>query len=484
MLNRITAAAAQVPQRTGVMIVFALAVPQLYLLPAGTIDIPLSTVAALALAPVVAARAWSTPGGRLLRTALVHSVLVLLLARVAAFAWSPDPGDGRLPTMLLVQFLVTLVLMYNAAREDPRLLYRAHYLLWPFVVAQAVLVAVFQLFPDVEDAYLRSMAGFFAGQNTVAGLFDENRNNVLDPAKAGGVFVNGNVAGMFLGVCAMAAFAIWSVTRQRIVLICGLVAYLGVWFTGSKACWMLAVVLPLAAVAAYHWRTRTSARTRRILLVAVGAAAVPTVLLLALGGDGGFLGAVRTAFGQRTEIWGYAAEAFRDGPVLGLGWGGWFEGFADYARRNDIYDGTFPPHNVLLAAWASTGLLGLAATIGFFVVELRLVARAAAGDSPRNAMFVAWTGAAVAWVCIQAMGENTDVFGDIHTVPVIALLLCYLVHPLPEEVRRVRQSERRDSAPPAVPAVRDVHPGAGDGDAHVPSGLRRPGPGAAGTGRR
>jgi len=484
MRNRIVAAAAQVPQRTGVMIVFALAVPQLYLLPAGTIDIPLSTVAALALAPVVAARACRTPGSRLLRTALVYSLLVLLLARLAAFAWSPDPGDGRLPTMLLVQFLVTLVLMDNAAREDPWLLYRAHYLLWPFVVAQSGLVAVFQLFPDVEDAYLRWVAGYFAGQNTVAGLFDVNRNNVLDPAKAGGVFVNGNVAGLFLGVCAMAAFAIWSVTRQRIVLICGLVAYLGVWFTGSKACRVLAVVLPLAVVVAYYWQTRMTARARRLLLVAVGATAVPAVLVVTLGDGGGFLGAVRTAFGQRTDIWGYAVEAFRDGPVLGLGWGGWFEGFADYARRNDIYDDTFPPHNILLAAWASTGLLGLAATIGFLVAEFRLVARAAAGGSPRNAMFVAWTGAAVAWVCIQAMGENTDVFGDIHTIPVIALLLCFLAHPLPEEVRRVRQTERRDSAPPAVPAVRDVHPGAGAGDAHVPSGLRRSGPSAAGAGRR
>ncbi|MFV2084624.1 O-antigen ligase family protein [Micromonospora sp. LOL_021] len=477
MLNRIVVAAARMPQRIGVMIVMALAVPQLYLLPAGTIDVPLSTVAALALAPAVAARTWSTPGARLLRSALAYSLLVLLLARLAAFAWSPDSGDGRLPTMLLVQFLVTLVLLDNAAREDPRLLYRAHYLLWPFVVAQSVLVAVFQLFPDVEDAYLRSVAGYFAGQNTVNGLFDVNRNNVLDPGKAGGVFVNGNVAGLFLGVCAMAAFAIWSVTRQRIVLICGLVAYLGVWFTGSKACRVLAVVLPLAVVATYYWQIRMGVRARRLLLIAVGATAVLAVLLVTLGDGGGFLGAVRTAFGQRTDIWGYAAQAFRDGPVLGLGWGGWFEGFADYARRYGIYDDAFPPHNILLAAWASTGLLGLAATIGFFVVEFRLVARAVAGGTPGNAMFVAWTGAAVAWVCIQAMGENTDVFGDIHTIPVLALLLCYLVHLLPEEVRRVRQTERRDSAPPAVPAVRDVHPGAGAGDARVPAALCRPGSG-------
>jgi O-antigen ligase len=481
-MNRLLSLVGGIPLRVGVLVLFALAVPQLYLLPEGTMDIALSSIVAILLAPTVAVSTWRNPGmQRLLRTPLVYSLLGLLAARILAVLWSPDTSYGRLPIVLLGQFLVTLMLVYGAASEDRDLLRQLQFAYWPLVMLQALLVALFRIFPGVEDAYLHSIAGLFAGQNTVGELFDVSRNNVLDPTKSGGVFVNANVAGLFLGVSAMAAFAIWSSTRQRLVLVAGYVALAGVWFTGSKSGLMFSVVLPLAALAAYFWR-RLKPAVRRNLLIAAGVTAVAAAVLLSFSG-GGFATAVRVAFGQRTDIWGYGGEAFVKDPVLGLGWGGWQKGFASYAAAHGIYSPNFPPHNILLAAWASTGLVGLALTILVFGVILGLVVKAFRRDSGRGSLFVAWTGAAFVWVIVQAMGENTDVFGDIHLVPVIALLLYYLIHPLPQETERVADADIWNRETSIIPAVRDVYPEPGYGDADVPTAVYRTGRGGWGPGR-
>ncbi|WP_170208637.1 O-antigen ligase family protein [Micromonospora pisi] len=458
---------------------FALAVPQFYFLPQGTMDIALSSIVAILLVPTAVVWAWRNLGvQRLLRTWLMYGLLGLLAARILALLWSPDAGYGRLPMVLLAQFIMTLVLMYGAASEKPDFLRQIQFFYWPLVMLQTFLVALFRVFPGVEDAYLRSIAGLFAGQNTVSGLFDVNRNNVLDPTKSGGVFINANVAGLFLGVSAMAAFAVWSRTRQRLVLVAGVVALTGVWFTGSKSGRMFAVVLPLAALAAYFWR-RLKPALRRYLLIGAGVATVGAIVLLSTGG--GFATAVRGAFGQRTDIWGYGAEAFVESPLLGLGWGGWQEGFAVYAAAHGIYSPNFPPHNILLAAWASTGLVGLVLTILVFGAMLGLVVKAFKRSSDHNSLFVAWTGAAFVWVIVQAMGENTDVFGEIHLIPVLALLLCYLIDvPRQETTDRVTDADFWNRETSIIPAIRDVYPEPGHGNAYLPPPVYRAGPGDQG----
>lgn len=478
MVNRIASLVAGVPLRVGALVVFALAVPQIYLLPRGTLDISLSSVLVVLLVPSVALWTWRNGGSRrLLRSTLVYSLVGLLAARIVAVIWSPDAGYGRLPTVLLGQFLVTLVLLYGAVSEEPDLLRRIQYAYWPLVMLEALLVALFRIFPGVEEGYLHSVSGLFAGHNTVSGLFDVNRNNVLDPAKSGGVFVNANVAGLFLGASAMAAFAVWSRTRQRLVLVAGFAALAGVWFTGSKSGQIFSIVLPLAALAAYRWR-RLRPVVRRYLLIGGSVAVVGAAVLLTFS-RGGFAAAVRMAFGQRTDIWGYGAQAFVDHPVLGLGWGGWQKGFATYAAAHGIYSPNFPPHDVLLAAWAATGLPGLVLTILVFGAMLGLVVKA----FRRDPLFVAWTGAAFVWMIVQAMGENTDVFGDIHLIPIIALLLCYLVHPSRQESERVTAADIWNRETSIIPAVRDVHPEPGYGDAGVPTVVHRTGRGGWDTGR-
>ncbi len=476
-----------------------LAVPQFYLLPKGSTDIAASTVVTILLVPGVLLAARRGSGVDLLRLGLFRVLLVLLVVRLLALAWSPDPRAGLPAIALLGQFIVTLMLMVQAVRQSPGLLRRIERWYWPWVVAEAVLVLVFRVLPGVEDAFLRSIAGFVSGQNTVAALFTGSPNNVFDEAKSGGVFVNANVAGLFLGVNAVAAFAVATITGTRWTRLVGFVALAAVPVTGSKSATLLAVALPAAVLAVQRFgRARRAAESgpprhgshrrpagrahRPLSLGLAGAGLLVVVGGVLLAADLGFAQALVKSFGDRTAIWGFGAEAFLRDPLLGLGYGGWDAGFGAYAREHGIYR-SFPPHNVLLAAWAATGLAGMVLTAVFFALALRLAVRAVTAGGHQQRTFALWTTAAIAWTLIHGMGDNTEIFGDIHLIPILSLLVAYLIVGDREESNDDANAHHRDPATSAVPAVGDVHSEPGPGDAQLPAVVRgpRPGPDPAGN---
>ncbi|WP_422769755.1 O-antigen ligase family protein [Plantactinospora sp. WMMC1484] len=462
----------KLPVTVGVLLV--LAVPQLYLLPEGLIDVPLSTFWTLLLAPGVLLCVLRTPDRALLRDRLVQVLLALLGIRVAALLWSPEPRAGLQSIIVLGQFLLSIALFVRLTRLGAEPLRRIQRWYWPWVLAEVALVLLFRFQPGIEDAFLRSVGGFFAGQNTVAALYADRPNNVFDDAKSGGVFVNANVAAMFLGVNGLAGLALASITGSRWARLVGVAALVAVPFTGSKSATVLVVVLPALAFAAYRLRRGMTAVVRRTLLgAAAGLVALGIAVLVV---NRSFLDALVEAFVVRTEIWQYGAEAFGRTPLLGLGYGGWDIGFGRYALEHDIYR-VFPPHNLLLAAWAVTGVVGLALTLGYVGFVARAVVRGGRLGVPDR--FVAYAGAALAWTVIQGMGENTDIFGDIHFIPIVALLIAYLIRPgLRDRPDGEEPSgddpaaDRGDPAAPAVPAVGDLHrePGAGAADLPAAAG--------------
>lgn len=456
-------------------IVLVLAVPQVYLLPEGSIDVSLATIATLLMAPVVLLGT-ALADRRLLRVGLLQVLLALLTVRLFAMLWSPEPRAGLPLVALLGQFIVTIMLLFRFLAQGGAVrLRRVQWAYWPWVLGEACLVVLFRFLPEVEDSFLRAIGGYFAGHNTIAALYGDSPNNVFDVAKSGGVFVNANVAAMFLGINGLAALAMAAVTDARWVRVVGIVTLVAVPFTGSKSATVLVVVLPALAFAVGRLSRGRSRRTwwywaGPVALVGLGGALLAT--------NRTFLNMLVEAFLGRTVIWEFGVRAFRDDPLLGLGYGGWDAGFGRYALEHDVYR-SFPPHNLLLAAWSMTGIIGLALTVAFFALLFRLLVQRFRGDEPRGVSVVTYAGAALSWVLIQGMGENTDVFGDIHLLPVVALLIAYLIRPVGEESKdRATASHSRHRAAPAVPAVGDLHHQPGAGTAELPAVVHREGSGA------
>lgn len=81
----------------------------------------------------------------------------------------------------------------------------------------------------------------------------------------------------------------------------------------------------------------------------------------------------KTSVGQRLFFWEHSWQIFKESPLLGVGTGG-FE--AAYAERNNRLSPHMPvtdnPHNQYILASVQLGLLGLAALLALFTVQLWL----------------------------------------------------------------------------------------------------------------
>jgi hypothetical protein len=454
-----------------------LAVGQFYLLPEGTIDVPLSFAVTVAMVPLAVLGA--RRDARLLRTPLFLAVVALLCVRLLALSWSPVPREALRPIMVLVQFVVVLLVFHRMIRQDPRFVDRLRWLYWPWVVAEIVLVLVFRLLPDLEDAYLRSIGGLFAGHNTVAALYGDHPNNVLDPVKSGGVFINANVAAIFLGVNGFAALALAARTgRPRWLRWLGTAALLTVPVTSSKIATILVVLLTAGAILGIRFGSALR-RHWRASLAGAGAAVVGALVVLRIV-EVSFVDALKNALDQRVAIWGFVPEAVREHPILGPGYGGWEREFPAYAREHGIPE-RFPPHNMFIVEWTFGGWAAVIILVLYVVALGRLLLRVARTSADRT--FVWYAGAAFAWIMLQGLGENIGIYGEVQLIPILSVLICCLI--VDAEERRIdsdKPAHGRHREAPAVPAVGDIHRRAGAVAARLSALVRRAGPGS-GPGR-
>jgi O-antigen ligase len=277
----------------------------------------------------------------------------------------------------------------------------------------AVLTIVFRFAPDTEIRFLEHpVAALFINGSVVRGLFTDAPNNVLDPDKAGAFFVNGNVGSAFLGVAC--CLAVMLVARGVLRPWCSMLAVLfacAVIATGSKtgavllcllAVWVLVVVV----------RSRTTTGWWVLALLPFVALAMGPLVV------DGLLSpidsaAASTSASSRLTLWSLAFELIAASPVFGSGYGAWLE----HARSSFGLIGSaggYPPHNLVLATWMNQGVLGVVVVVAFTVVALRRTWRL-----DRSGM----ASAAVAWTAVHAMGDNTSLLGEVHIMPVLALLV-------------------------------------------------------------
>jgi O-antigen ligase len=133
------------------------------------------------------------------------------------------------------------------------------------------------------------------------------------------------------------------------------------------------------------------------------------------------------SYDGRQLMWQGGLELFKDSPLIGLGFGGWGERIGRFTGESGL-----PPHNFLVAAWANSGILALLIAILFVIVSLRICWRVAAAQHSmydRRTAVVALC--AVAWVFLHGMGDNTTLYGEQHTMMLIALVYAYVYSMMP-----------------------------------------------------
>lgn len=339
----------------------------------------------------------------LIRGAFLSAAL-LVATSLLAMTWSPSAQLALQSAFYFAQ-IAALVLVGSALvgrRADLLLFVRS----WLVSAAfDAVLVVYFRLRPAAEIDWMQSdVARLFINPRTLASLFEDNPNNVLDPDKAGGLFVNANAGSAFLGVALMAAFFLHRNTGDRRWLVIGCLDAVAVAASGSSA----GMLMLSAALTIIVLKKALESRLWCCLVPVISLATAAGFLFLvpAVWKDASVV--------DRVTLWQIAYHAIQEHPFEGLGFGGW----DIYAAPSfdAIGSATYPPHNLLLYTWVQMGMLGIVTTLLFYYRAIQTLRRA---DVPGGGYVVA----ALLWCLVYSMGDNTQVLNDMHSASLLAVLI-------------------------------------------------------------
>lgn len=423
--------------------------------------VQLHTLSIFGIYPSLAFLAWlalwrSALGSPLWRWPWMQAVAALTVVQAASIAWSPTPMLGLRHLLYLLPLPFVAHAMYALSRQQPAAARNCVQLLLAGAALEALLVIAFRLAPAAEIAFLRDpLAGFFVSPNTLDALFHGSRNNVLDPAKAGGLFVNANIAAAYLGMCAIAGWYVGRLSRSTTLRAVALLCWLAVFFTGSKAGLLCAVVLPIGLAMLSAVRAR-QANPYTLFAATLGLALAAVALALPLAQE--FLDEYRFAtaatLGSREDLWRYALQMIQERPLTGLGFGGWEQRFALHAYLAGSTT-VMPPHNSLFIVWLQSGVAGLVSSLALLATIYAGIARALGSASHESRQMAMAAAGAFTWYFVQGLGENFGLVGEVHMTPLIGALLGHLcarydaLSAYEHNVEPVRGA----AAPSAIPAV-------------------------------
>jgi O-antigen ligase len=356
------------------------------------------------------------------RTTWMRAAAAMALLQLLSSMWSPQPVAGVREFVYLLPFFLLSGAAYQYGRNRPQGLIKLYGVVLWLSAVQALLIIAFRVAPSAEARFITSpLAGLFISPNVIASLFDGSPNNIFDAAKSGGLFVNANTAAAFAGCCAMLAWYFGRTLRRVDLQLLAALHLTAVFFTGSKAGAICAVVVP-ATLALIHAARGQRPSMGQLAVGCLVAACAAVLLPIAweLYSQSGFTRASTETLDVRQRIWSFAWGMFKKHPLGGLGHGGWELHFPFYAIAQGL-NPNYPPHNMFMLLWSKAGLgavlAGLLFSLSFILAQLRLAWRAQ-GELANMPLGVL---AAFLWVFIQAQGENFGILGEPHITTMLAL---------------------------------------------------------------
>ncbi|MCK0173780.1 O-antigen ligase [Mycolicibacterium sp. F2034L] len=354
---------------------------------------------------------------------------LFVIVSVVSLLWALPSGqeEAYISISRGVVFVLWLREMIVVARDDPEFVDKITLWMVPGIVLQSVLSILFRLNPNLEEQFLRSKVAAITVGPSAEALYIDAPNNVLDPAKAGGFFVNGNVASMFGAIAALVLLTAARRTGRRWVYLVAGLAILGSIATGSKT----AIFLAMGCALALLFAPRVSKGGALLGVVLAGVAVVASLSIVdeivqRVAPD--FHSATDVSLDTRTELWAVALRVLSESPFFGLGFGGWAEEVG-LSLGNAGFRGSvaYAPHNFILDAWVNSGIAAAVLSVVYIGVAvsfgLRVIRQQQSARDARTAMLCL---CAALWASIHGLGDNSGAWGDHRTAMVVAMAFAYL----------------------------------------------------------
>ncbi|MBG6057007.1 O-antigen ligase [Cryobacterium sp. MP_M3] len=394
----------------------------------------------LAMAPKTVMDCW-----RQLRHPVAVMVSFILAFQLVAGLWSEDLSIWRIRVLQTFAFWVVVLLAFELQSRGRSVMQIVLASSTPLVVFQSAAVVLFRVFPNREAAYLHSdWAGSLIG-SAVRGLYSGDPNNVLDPAKSGGLLnANANVASMLLGMYLMGYLWWWLTSGSHLALAMAVLTGLSVPFTGSKTGLILLAGLGLFVGLSWLLASRKKIWIFLVsMIVVLGGGAIGASVFLDRDVSG-ISAQTDTSWGTRLTLWGAAGRYFATNPVFGLGFGGWESRMR--ATRGELgITEVLPPHNFLIAMWAESGVTSVLVVVALFAVFLVWgITGVRSSVSGKAAVGAAALIGIVAWAFFHGMADNTTFFGTTQTAALFAAALAVVSPPGAGPFGRARGGVRDD----------------------------------------
>jgi hypothetical protein len=419
------------PRGLWVSVVAGLNAPQFYTFPVFGVYFSLAQIASLAAWPALASR-------QVWQHGWIRAAAALIAIQSISTVWAVTPELGLRNAIYTLPFLFVIAATLALAKENEHLLRKALTIGLLLSAVEALLIMVFRISPSLELSFLNSsVVRLFVSANIVAEL-GNGAYTIFDPDKAGGVFVNANVAAAYMGFCGFLAWGCAGLFKSRWLMAVAVFDLLSVPFAGSKAgVGLCALMLGLLAVLHLIKKRRIGLGLAAVICFGAGLAVVALFLGTQAFLQSSYVGNSTETLGTRFVIWEFGLTVLKSSPLLGLGFGGWEKAWPAYALSHGS-NPVFPPHNALLALFVQSGIFAAAAGLVFALLTLQFIWRSANTLDLAVRRYALGLFCGVAWLFLQAQGENFGLIGEVHLTQFMALALGYLIYltgrmPVPHE---------------------------------------------------
>jgi O-antigen ligase len=313
---------------------------------------------------------------QILRTAMRNPfVLCMVLLAGVSVIWSDDPSTSLKRTMALGVW--TLFGYFLASRYDTQ------ELLWHLAIALGIIAVASLATVLIKPDYGREIGAEGAWR---------------------GVFTTKNVLGEMM-LLAVVVFGTLTSCRGwvRVTAVLALIiAVVLIFFAKATAALLLVGVLALTIPVVLTFR-RNNAAAALIFTVLLGVSAVASVTIAEQDAVLSVLGKDPTLTG-RTVLWDQVISYIQDRPLLGHGYGAFWEPTAAASERIRTAIGWDTPHshNGLLDEWLDLGLLGVFCLLGAYLLSLQ---RAWTGLRTNVALEGLW---AMTFLVMLFLGNTTE----------------------------------------------------------------------------
>lgn len=357
------------------------------------------------------------------KTSIGLLLIALYAVQIVSWLWSPDLVLGVRDLIYTFPFLIVYLFVYQHMRTNPEGIWRAVKIFCIFAVVQSLLVISFRFFSDLEIRFFRTFfAKLFINPNVIAEFFSfGGGNNTFDAAKAGGFFVNANVAGAYAGILFYLSIAAFNTHKKKIFIFLPILHVAAILTCGSKAALLLLFIIPIICLFII-WKRKA------FIYVFIFAVFLVPVIFLAFNflDIKDLLSSSRHTFIGRTFLWEYAGQQFLQHPLLGQGYGGWNFTVMDVSGNAAGYDirTKLPPHNALIILWSQSGIIAVFLGVLLWALIIRNTLTFRRSDT--KLYWGLFAGYLV--FLTHSLGENYGIFGEAHMTSALALIAGMSAH--------------------------------------------------------